>query len=141
MDRCEEISGCFVVARGDGSELLELAVEILDQMAGLVHLFVEGTFDFAAALGWDHECLSCRQKGFDHARVGIKGFIRQQSVGLHVRQQHIGALQIMRLARGQAEGERVAQGIDQGMDFGAQSALAAADRLVFAVFFWAPALC
>ena len=27
------------------------------------------------------------------------------------------------------------------MDFGAQSAFAAPDRLVFAVFFWAPALC
>jgi hypothetical protein len=27
------------------------------------------------------------------------------------------------------------------VDFGAQSALAAPDRLVLAVFFWAPALC
>jgi hypothetical protein len=39
------------------------------------------------------------------------------------------------------EGKRIAQGIDQRMDFGAQSALATPDRLVLAVFFWAPALC
>jgi hypothetical protein len=34
------------------------------------------------------------------------------------------------------EGKRIAQGIDQRMDFGAQSALATPDRLVLAVFFW-----
>jgi hypothetical protein len=47
----------------------------------------------------------------------------------------------MGLARGQEETEWIAQGIDQGMDFGAQSAFAAPDRLVFVVFFGAPALC
>src|SRR6266852_4032883 len=41
----------------------------------------------------------------------------------------------------QEEGNRIAQGVRQRMDFGAQSAFAAPDRLVFAVFFWAPALC
>src|SRR5436305_15326528 len=39
------------------------------------------------------------------------------------------------------EGNRIAQGVDQGMDFGAQSAFAAPNRLIFAVFFLAPALC
>lgn len=47
------------------------------------------------------------------------GFICQQRVGFHLRQQHVGALQIMGLACRQEEGERIAQGIDQGMDFGA----------------------
>src|SRR6266852_2189935 len=41
----------------------------------------------------------------------------------------------------QEEGKRIAQGVRQRMDFGAQSAFAAPDCLVFAVFFWAPALC
>ena len=47
----------------------------------------------------------------------------------------------MGLAWGQKEGDGIAQGVDQGMDFGAQPAFAAPDRLVFTVFFWAPALC
>jgi hypothetical protein len=47
----------------------------------------------------------------------------------------------MGLPRSQKEGQRIAQAIDHGMDFRAQSAFAAPDRLVFAVFFWAPALC
>src|ERR1700722_10297609 len=38
------------------------------------------------------------------------------------------------------EADRVPQGIDQGMDLGAQSTARAPDRLV-AIFFWAPALC
>jgi hypothetical protein len=39
------------------------------------------------------------------------------------------------------EGQRISKCIDHGMDFGAQSAFAAPDRLVFAVFFGAPAVC
>jgi hypothetical protein len=44
-------------------------------------------------------------------------------------------LQIMGLPRSQEEGQWIAKRIDHGMDFGAQSAFAAPDRLVVAVFF------
>lgn len=47
----------------------------------------------------------------------------------------------MGLARCQDEAQRIAKRIDKGMNLGAQPAFAAPDRLVFAVFFWAPALC
>ena len=50
-------------------------------------------------------------------------------------------LQVVRLATGQEEADWVAQCIDQGMDLGAQTAARAANRLVLAGFFWAPALC
>jgi hypothetical protein len=53
----------------------------------------------------------------------------------------VGAEEVMRLAAGQEEADRVAECIHQGMDLGAQSAARAADRLVLAGFFWAPALC
>jgi hypothetical protein len=45
------------------------------------------------------------------------------------------------LAGGQDDLKRVAQGIHQNVDFGAQTAFAFPDRLVFSGFFWAPALC
>ena len=51
------------------------------------------------------------------------------------------SLQVVRLAAGQEEANRVAQRVDQGMDLGAQSAARAPDRLVLTSFFWAPALC
>src|ERR1700737_5385632 len=110
-------------------------------MARLVHLLVKGALGFAIALGRDHRGLTCREQGLDHAFVGIESFVCQQSIGLHLRQQRIGAFEIMCLPWGQQEGKRIAQGVRQRVDFGAQSAFAAPDRLVFAVFFWAPALC
>jgi hypothetical protein len=53
----------------------------------------------------------------------------------------VGADEIMCLAAGEMEADRIADRIDQSMDFGAQPAAGAADGLVFAIFFWAPALC
>jgi hypothetical protein len=137
----EEIPGGLIVPCGDSAELLEPAVEVFDEMAGLVDLFVEGARSFAVALWRNDDRFACCQQRLDDALVGIEGFISQQSIGLHVREQFVGALQIVGLARAEKEVERIAQGIDQGVDFGAQSAFAAPDRLVLAGFFWAPALC
>ena len=53
----------------------------------------------------------------------------------------VGAEEIMRLAAGQGEIDRIAERVDESVDFGAQPAARAADRLVLAGFFWAPALC
>ena len=141
MDGGEEISRGFVVAGGDSAELLELAVEVFDEMACFVHFAIEITRSLAVALWRNDERLAGREQRLDDARVGIKSFVCQQCVGLHLRQQRVRALQIMGLAWGKEKAERIAERIDQGVDFGAQSALAAPDRLVFAVFFWAPALC
>jgi hypothetical protein len=58
-----------------------------------------------------------------------------------LRQQHIGSIQIAGLTAGQMKADGVAQGIDRGMNFGAQPAFAASDGLVGAPFFSAPALC
>jgi hypothetical protein len=43
VDRGEEISGGFVVARGDGAERFEFAEEVLGQVARLVEVVVEIT--------------------------------------------------------------------------------------------------
>ena len=51
MDSGEEVSGRLVVAGGDGAVLLELAEEVLDEVAGLVGVFVEIALNLAVALG------------------------------------------------------------------------------------------
>ncbi len=53
----------------------------------------------------------------------------------------VGADEIMCLTARQMKANRVAEGIDEGVDLRAQAAARAADGLVFANFFWAPALC
>ncbi len=82
----------------------------------------------------------CKQR-LDHPLVGIESLVCQQGRGRHIRQQCVGAFQIMGLARRQDEVQRIAQRIDKRMNLGAQPAFAAPDRLAFAVFFCAPALC
>src|SRR5439155_20558393 len=109
MDGGEEVSGGLVIAGGNGTVLLELAVEILDEMACLVHFFIESTLVFAIALWRDHQVFSCRTKWFDHPLVGIEGFVCHQSIGLHLRQQRVGAFQVMGLAWSEQEGNRIAQ--------------------------------
>ena len=66
---------------------------------------------------------------------------RTLTIGLHHGQQVVHSHQVVCFAPGQKEAGRVAQRVDQGVDLGAQSAARAADRLVLAGFFWAPALC
>ena len=63
------------------------------------------------ALGRNDTGLARFVERFDDALVGIEGFVGQQSVGLHVRQQRVSPLQIMGLARGQEEAEWIAQSI------------------------------
>ena len=141
MDCGEKISSGFVVAGRDSAVFLELAEEILDEVAGFVGFFVEIALNLAVALGRDHDRLSpCKQR-LDHPLVGIEGLVCQQGVGRHIRQQRVGAFQIVGLALRQDEAQRVAQRIDKRVNLGAQTAFAAPDRLVFAVFFCAPALC
>jgi hypothetical protein len=53
----------------------------------------------------------------------------------------VGTDQIVSLAAGQVEADRVAECVDHRVDFGAQSTARSADRLVLAGFFLAPALC
>ena len=131
----------FFITGRNSSELFELTDEILDQMACLVHLSIKIARRLATALGWDHRGFARRQQGFDHSRIGVERFIGQQGIGPHLRQEHIGALKVMRLTAGQEEGKWIAQRIDHEMDLCAQPAFAAPDRLVFTLFFWAPALC
>ena len=135
MDAGEEVSGGLVIAGRDRSVLLELAIEVLHEVARLVQFPVVRALNLSISFGRNDELFSFRKQRPDDAFIGIESLVCQQSVGLHLGQKHVGTLQIMGLPRGQEEGQRIAKGVDHGMDFGAQSALAAPDRLVFAVFF------
>ncbi len=48
-----------------------------DLVIGVVALIV-------LVMGWDHELFSCRKQGFDHALVGIEGFISLAWTALHL---------------------------------------------------------
>src|SRR5438067_2404857 len=97
MDRAEEVAGSLVIAGRDSPELLELADEILDEMARFVHLSVAISRHLATAPGWNYWRLARRHEWSDHALIGIERFIGQHGISFHLRQQRVGALEIMRL--------------------------------------------
>ncbi len=53
--------------------------------------------------------------------IGIESLVCQQGVSLHLGQKRVGTFQVVGLPGRQEEGQRVAKGIDHGMDFRAQS--------------------
>jgi hypothetical protein len=135
MDAGEEVSGGLVIAGRDRAVLFELAIEVLHEVARFVHFFVVEALKLSITLGRNDELFSCRKQGLDDTLVGVESLVCQQGVCLHLGQKSVGAFQVVGLPRSQEEGQRIAKGIDHGMDFRAQSAFAAPDRLVFAVFF------
>ena len=141
MDGGKEVALGLIVTGGDGSELLEPGEEVLDQMASLEEVSIVIAAGVPIGPGRDDGDLAGRSERFDHPLVGVECLVADQDVGLHCGQQMIGTGQIMFLATGQMEADRVTQCIDQRVDLGAQSAARAADCLVLAGFFCAPALC
>ena len=141
MDCGEEVAGGLVVSGSDRAKLLEFGKEVFDQMARCIEMAIEVPGQLAIGLRRDHGGLARRSQRRDDPLVCIKGFISDQRLRPHVRQEVVGTDQIMSLATGREEANRVAQGIDQSMDLGAQPATRATDCLALVGFFLAPALC
>src|SRR3954462_3004883 len=137
----QEASCGLVVAGGNGPELLELGEEVLDQMPGLVEVFVEGARRLAGFARWDDGRLAGVSQRLEYPLVGIERLVGDEGLGLKVGQQGIGSGQIVRLTASEMKAGRIAERIDGGVDLGGQPALAAADRLILAQFLGAPAAC
>jgi hypothetical protein len=141
MDSGEEVLGGFVVARGNGAELLELGEEILDQVPGLVELAIVVPRSLAVLSRGDDRRFASRCERLDDPLVGIKGLVGNQRIGRDGRQQAIGPDEIVGLAARQGKANRIAERIHQRMDLGGQTALAAPDGFVSTPFLRAPAEC
>ena len=141
VDSREKVVRGLIITCGDRAKLLEFREEVLDQMPRRVHVAIEFPGLLAICLRRDYRGLSRGGEWFDYPLVGIEGLIGEQHISLHVRQELVSPNQVMCLTTGQMKANRIAERINQGMDFGAQSAARPPDRLVHAGFFLAPALC
>ena len=141
MNAGQETLRGLVVASGNGPELLELGKEVLDEVARLVEVFVEGARRLAGCARWDHRRLAGFSERLEHALVRIERFVGNERLGFKLWEQGIGSGQIMLLTAGEMKAGRIAERIDGGVDLGGQPALAAADRLVRPSFLGAPAAC
>ncbi len=110
-------------------------------MARLVPLSILLTRHDPVAFRWnDRRNLRCRQHR-QHPFIGVIGLVGQPGVRRQARQQRIGPHSVRGLPPAEHNTRRIAQGVRQGMNLGAQATLAAPDGLVAPRFFWAPALC
>ena len=139
MGSGEKISGKFVVACGDGAKVLEFIEEALDEIAFAVEREVAIPRDLAIGLWGDHGGDLPPGESVDQ-RISIVSLIADQGLWIDVIDQRLRASQIVGLPWREHQLDWVAQGIDERVDFGRQSAAGSADRLS-AVFFRAPALC
>src|SRR5215212_6702834 len=121
----QEASCSLVIAGGNRPKLLELGEEVLDQMPGLVEVFVEGAQCLAGFARWDDGRLAGFSKRLEHPLVGIERLVGNERLGLKLRQQGIGSGQIVLLTAGQMKADRIAERIHQRVDLGGQPALAA----------------
>ena len=117
MNTGKEIPGKFVVACGDGTEVFELVEEAFDEIAFAVERVVANTLYFAVGLWRDHRGDFALGESVDQ-RIGVVGLIGEQGAWIGAVDQRLRAGQIVRLPRGKHQFNRIAQGIDQSMDFG-----------------------
>ena len=135
----KESLGELVVTSGDGSKMLERVEETLNEIAFAVESEIAPTRGLSVGFGWDDRDDRSIVEGGDEG-VGVEGLVGDQSAGINGFDQRLGASEIVILACAEHHLDRIAEGIDERMNLGGQSAAGSADSLR-TVFFWAPALC
>ena len=140
MQAGEEIARGFFVAGRDASELFDELKETLDQVA----LGVEGEVAIASDLAvrpWRDDRLDGSHFEALDEGVGVVALVGEEGIGLRFSREGFSLGDIVDLAAGEAERQRVAQGVDNHVDLGGRAAARAAYGLVDTPFLWAPALC
>ena len=129
----------LVVTRGDGPEMLELVEKTLNEIAFAIEDEVARAWGFSVGFGWDDQDDRSIVEGGDEG-VGVERLVSDQGAGIDGFDERLSASQIVILARAEHHLDRIAEGVDERVNLGGQSAAGSADGLR-AVFFWAPALC
>ena len=139
MNGGEENLGELVVTGGDGAEMLELVEKTLHEVAFAVEDEVARARGFSVGFGRDDRDDRPLVEGGDEG-VGVVRLVGDQGAGIDGIDERLSASQIVILARAEHHLDRIAEGVDERVHLGGQSAAGSADGLR-AVFFWAPALC
>src|SRR5918997_4756540 len=119
----------FVVASGDGPELLQLGEGVLDQVAPAVHVAVEADGGLAVRLGRDHRGGTTGVK-LRPESVGVESLVAEKGAEGEALDQRRHADAVVALAGQQKGAHQIAEGIDEGDDLGGQAAARAADGLI-----------
>lgn len=133
MNTGEEISGEFVVASGNGTEVLEFVEEAFDEIALAVKGKVTRPRRLAVGLWGNHRGDVAVGERVEQ-RVGVIGLVPDQGDWIGFRQQRLRAGEIVSLPGRQHQLDGIAERIDKGVNLGGQSAARSSDCLL-AFFF------
>jgi hypothetical protein len=92
MEGREEVASGGLIAGGDGTKLLDLGEEILDQMARRIDRPIMLAWGGAIGSRWYHRRHSGGSQRLEDALVGVKCLIGDQRISLHRGQQVIGSV-------------------------------------------------
>ena len=121
MDSSEENFGELVVACGDGSKVFEFIEETLDEVAFAVEREIASPRRLAIGFWRDHRCDSSLRESVDQ-RISVVSLVTKQGIWISAGDQLLRARQIVGLPWREHQFDGIAQGIDERMDFGRQSA-------------------
>ena len=140
MEAGEEVARGFFVSGRDASELFDELKETLDEVALGVEGEVAIASDLAVRLWRNDRLYGSHFEALDEG-VGVVTLVAEEGFGLRFSREGFSLGDIVDLAAGEAERQRVAQGVDDHMNLGGRAAARAAYGLVDAPFLRAPALC
>src|SRR5512135_3717052 len=141
MNQSKEVAGCLLVPGGDPPVLLDQADAPLDLLAILVQMLVIIARHLPVLLRRDHRLgpLALRRT---HDRIAVVRLVGDERPRLVPFPPRLGLGNVGFLAPRTNELDRVAQGVDEDVDLGAESApRTAQSRSVGYPFFSAPAAC
>jgi hypothetical protein len=119
--------------------MLEFIEEALDEVSFAVEHEIAGPWRLTICFWRNHRGDTSAGESVDQ-RISVVRLVAKQGVRVGAFEQGLRTSQVMGLSRRQHQFDGIAQGINEGVDFGRQSAAGSTDRLL-AVFFCAPALC
>jgi hypothetical protein len=99
-------------------------------MASFVKFLVVFALYLTVGLGRDHGNFARSLPRDQDPLIGVEALVGEQNVSVQLRQQYIGPFQIAGLSAGEMKFKGIAEGVDSGVDLGAQPALAASDGLL-----------
>ena len=140
MKPCEEVSGGLLIARSNGPKMLDRIEEAFDEVAFTVEREVTVAFGHSVRFGRDDRFDGAYRQALDEV-IGVISLVGEKGLGFDACQECGGLCDVVGLPTGKAERERIAQGVDDHVDFGREPAARATDGLVEPGFFLAPALC
>src|SRR5262249_40403514 len=130
--------GLFIT-RGDATERLELAEEVLDQVAPLVHFAIVGDGRGAVGLGRNNRDRPAIVE-VGAQPVVVEGLVAEERSEIETGDQRCDADAVVTLTGQQEKADELAERVDQRHDLGGQAAARAADGLILSPPF-APVPC